>query len=160
MVINADYWSLVHKIYPGGSWNSARKHSTDVTMSALDAAYNDGSENEQANPHVRAAVKGLAVPRHGGTKRRSSGYGSAPGSPAGRTGPPSSSFPISPSYSGSKSKSRAQTEDSAGLSAPPSRMNSRGDPINAPKNGSDDEEDTEDPYRKNFVRTRSGLYVA
>jgi hypothetical protein len=118
-----------------------------------------GSENEQTNPQVREAVKRLAVPRPGGSRRRSSGYGSAPGSPAGRTGPPSSSFPISPSYSASKGKGRAQTEDSAGNSAPPSRMNSQGEAINPGQNGSDDEGDAEDPYRKNFVRTRSGLYV-
>jgi hypothetical protein len=124
-----------------------------------DAVRNDhGSENEQVNPRVREAVKRLAVPRPGG-RRRSSGYGSAPGSPAGRTGPPSSSFPISPSYSGSKGKSRAQTEDSAGNSVPPSRVNSQGEPINPGQSESDDEGDAEDPYRKNFVRTRSGLYV-
>jgi hypothetical protein len=132
-----------------------------LAAAVVDAVHNEhnGSENEQVNRRARAVVKQLAVPRPGGSRRRSSGYGSAPGSPAGRTGPPSSSFPISPSYSGSKGKGRAQTEDSAGNSVPPSRMNSQGEPINPGQSGSDNEGDAEDPYRKNFVRTRSGLYV-
>lgn len=127
-----------------------------------DAIHNDyGSENEKSNPRAKAIARRLAVPQHSGTKRRSSGYGSAPGSPAGRTGPPSSSFPISPSYSGGKGKGRTQTEESPGNSLPPSRMNSQGDPINANAVASDNEDaEPADPYRKNFVRSHSGFRSA
>jgi len=128
-----------------------------------DAMHNDhGSETEQQDTHTtKLAVRQLRVPPLPGPKRRSSGYGSTPGSPAGRTGPPSSSFPISPSLSGSKSKSRSQTGDSVGNSVPPSRMNSQGEAINPHQSKSYDGEDADasDPYRKNFVRSRSGLYV-
>jgi phospholipase D1/2 len=113
------------------------------------------SENENASPSSSQNARRLGAPLQT-PKRRSSGFNSTPSSPAGRTGPPSFSFPISQSMTNDKGKGREE-----GGSSPPSRMNSQGDPVNPPENESDGE-DTKltDPYRNKFKRTRSGFRSA
>lgn len=92
-------------------------------------------------------------------KRRSSGYASAPGSPAGRTGPPSSFFPISTTPSGLKGKGRiseVNVESDTNTNTTPSRINSQDDTAKeAPENQSRSR--LTDPYSSSFVRTQSGF---
>lgn len=102
----------------------------------------------------RQQVGRLKVP----PKRRSSGYTSAPGSPAGRTGPPSSSFPISPSLPTGRSK---EQNEAGGAQVPSIQVTSNGE-TSQPPSATGDESTTEltDPYRKRFAHTSTGFRSA
>lgn len=90
-------------------------------------------------------------------KRRSSGYGSTPGSPAGRTGPPSSSFPISPALSSGKSKERAHSDEADGGPSPSSQTDGYGESALPSSVKSDSSSQLADPQRKRFARTQTSF---
>lgn len=141
------------------SGNSLLKRVMSLAKVVDDAAKANSDDSD-----VDSAPKDMKDNRRGATRltgparRRSSGYTSAPGSPAGRTGPPTSSFPISPSLPGSaKGKERAHTEDRPTMSS--ILVNGEAEPESPPRSAKNDEVEARltDPYRKRFVHTQSGF---
>ncbi|CCA73544.1 probable SPO14-phospholipase D [Serendipita indica DSM 11827] len=133
-------------------------------MSLAAAVHNvldDHKQGEESNAgsKLRDGAQRLSPHLQVPPKRRSSGYGSTPGSPAGRTGPPNSSFPISQSTtSTNKGKGRAINSDDM---SPPSRTNSQGEVVSpSPENSDEEEARLADPYRKKFKRSPSGFRSA
>jgi phospholipase D1/2 len=120
----------------------------EVVEQVMENEKHGSSEDTHSNTNQRLK---LANPT---TRRRSVGYTSAPGSPAARTGPPSSFFfPLMP-LPDTKGKQRAGAE---GGHSDAKNMNSRRPETHRVVFNEEDEAfaHLSDPYRSSFVRTES-----
>jgi len=116
-----------------------------------------GSDAEGSPSTLRESSKQEVARLKVPPKRRSSGYGSTPGSPAGRTGPPSSSFPISPALPSGKSKERGHSDEADGGPSPSSQTSGHGESALPSSTNSDSSTQLPDPHRKKFARAQTSF---